>query len=208
MSDVMTFGFDNEEIKGGLFEKYKAKKNETHRTAIVYSDPKAMFVGHPTHFKDRYFFCKKGKCCEVLGPAKYRVGAVLIKYNTDRAGVPKKPFAWELFPWAFSEVTYLKLKSMNAEFPLATHDIKISCTNEEYQHLDIVPCNECLWISRDELKTQIQEQAKPIWDSLKKTLASDLTVEQIGELLGIGGGTVAGVDPSSKLDMDSVLNSL
>ena len=77
-----------------------------------------------------------------------------------------------------------------------------------YQHLDIVPCNECLWISRDELKTQIQEQAKPLWDSLKKTLASDLTVEQINELLGIGGGTVAGVDPSSKLDMDSVLNSL
>jgi hypothetical protein len=97
---------------------------------------------------------------------------------------------------------------MNSEFPLATHDIKISCTNEEYQHLDIVPCNECLWISRDELKLQIQEQAKPIWDSLKKTLASDLTVEQISELLGVGGTTTSGVDPSSKLDLNSVLDSI
>ena len=208
MSDVMTFGFDNEEIKGGLYEKYKAKKNEVNRGAIVYTDPKAMFVGHQTHFKDRYFFCKKGQCCQVLGPAKWRVGAVLIKYGTGRDGTPKKPFSWELFPWAFSEVTYLKLKSMNAEFPLATHDIKISCTNEEYQHLDIVPCNECLWITRDELKVQVQEQARPIWDSLKKTLASDLTVEQISELLGMGGTTTSGVDPSSKLDLNSVLDSI
>ena len=48
------FGFENEDIKGGMFEKYKGKKNEVHRNAIVYTDPKAMFVGSKIHFKDRF----------------------------------------------------------------------------------------------------------------------------------------------------------
>ena len=208
MSDnVETFAFDNEEIRGGMYARYKGKKNETDRIAIVYSDPKAMFAGTKVHYKDRYFVCKKGICCEKLGPPKWRVGAVLIKYRTDKQGNIKKPFEYELLTWSFSEQTYVKLKNVNSEFPLASHDVKVSCTNEEYQHLDITPCNECIWTAKDELKAEVLEAAKPIWDSLKKGLASDLSVEDIKDLLGEGvaGG---GADPTSKLDLDSVLDNV
>jgi hypothetical protein len=206
MADIQTFGFDNEDIKGGLYEKFKPKKGDTYRCAIAYTDPKAMFVGQKVHFKDRFFFCKRGKCCEVLGPAKYKIGAVLIIYNTDRQGNPKKPFGYEVLPWVFGEGTYNKLKNTNDEFPLTTHDIKVTCTNEEYKNVDITPCSECIWTSKEELKTVILDQAKPIWDSLKKTLASDLTTEQINELLGVGTATV--VDPTTKIDLNSVLDSI
>lgn len=200
------FGFENEDIKGGMFEKYKGKKNEVHRNAIVYTDPKAMFVGSKIHFKDRFFLCKKGKCCEVLGPSKWRVGATLIKYATDRQGNIKKPFSYELYPWIFSEQTYLKLKTVNSEFPLATHDIKVSCTNDEYQHLDITPCNESIWTAKEEIKKVILEQAKPIWDFIKKSIANDLSTEEINELLGVSG--VVGSDPTQKLDLDNVLDNV
>lgn len=203
---VSLFGFDNEDIKGGLLEKYKGKKNEVHRGAIVYTDPKAMFAGSKVHFKERYFLCKKGKCCEVLGPSRWRVGAVLIQYATDKQGNIKKPFAYELFPWVFGEVTYSKLKTVNSEFPLATHDIKISCENEEYQHLNITPCNESIWTAKEELKNQIIEAAKPIWDYVKRSIASDLSVEEINEL--IGSGTGATVDPSSSVNLDDVLSKV
>ena len=42
MSDIATFGFDNEDIKGGMYDKFKAKKNEVARLGIVFQDPKAM----------------------------------------------------------------------------------------------------------------------------------------------------------------------
>lgn len=205
-NNISTFAFDNEEIKGGVFDKYKGVKNETHRLGIVYTDPKAMFAGSKIHFKERYFLCKKGKCCDVCGPAKWRVGAVIVKYHTDKQGNLKKPFSYELLPWLFSEASYIKLKTVNSEFPLATHDIKVSCSNEEYQHLDITPCSESIWTAKDALKNEILEEAKPIWEFIKKSIASDLSVEEINDLLGLS--SAGGTDPSTKIDLDSVLDQV
>jgi len=206
MADTIeTFGFENEDIKGSLYEKYKGKKGETHRGGIIYTDPKAMFVGSKVHYKDKFFLCKKGKCCESLGPSKWRVGAVLVKYSTDKQGNPKKPFGFDLLPWVFGEQTYVKLKNVNSEFPLANHDIKISCENEDYQTLSITPCNESIW-TREEIKASILDQAKPIWEYLKRAIASDLSVEEINDLLGIP--SAASADPSSKLNLDDVLDKI
>jgi hypothetical protein len=199
-----TFSFDNEEIRSGIYEKYKGKKGQIDRCAIIYTDPKAMFAGTKVHFKERFFLCKKGKCCEICGPAKWRVGSVIIKYGTDKQGNPKKPFSYELFPWIFSEQTYIKLKGVNSEFPLATHDVKISCTNEEYQHLDIVPCSESIWTHDENLKNQVIVAAKPIWEYIKRGLASDLSIEEINDLLGVS--QQAASDPSTSLDLDSVMD--
>jgi len=203
---VSLFGFDNEEIKGGLYDKYKAKKGEVHRCGIIYTDPKALFAGSKVHFKERFFLCVKGKCCEVCGPAKWRVGAVIIKYGTDKQGNLKKPFTYELFPWIFSEVSYIKLKNINTEFPLTTHDIKIATQNEEYQHLDVTPCNESVWTLKEDLKQAVVDAAKPIWDYVKKSIAQNLSVEEINDLLGIGGTATA--DPSSGLNLDDVLSKV
>lgn len=205
--NIETFGFDNEEIKGGLLERYKAKKGEVHRGGIIYTDPKSMFAGAKVHFNQRFFLCKKGICCDKCGPAKWRVGAVFCKYSTDRNGNLRQHFSYELYPWLFSEQTYTKLKNVNSEFPLATHDIKISCTNDEYQHIDIAPCNECIWTAKDKLQKQVLEEAKPIWDFIKRSIASDLSIEEIKELLGIG-VSGAGADPTTKLDLDNVLDAI
>lgn len=206
MADIATFGFDNEDIRGGMYEKFKAKKNDVARLGIVFQDPKAMFAGQKVHFKDRFFLCKKGICCEKLGMAKWRVGAVVIRYGTDRMGALKAPFSYELLPWIFSETTYVKLKTVNSEFPLASHDVKVSCTNEEYQHLDISPCQEAVWMAKEELKNKILGEAKPIWEYIKKSIASDLSVEEIRELLSMSAAT--GADPTTKLDLDKVLDSV
>lgn len=204
--NVETFGFENEDIKGGVYDKYKGKKGEVHRLGVIYTDPKSMFAGSKVHFNQRFFLCKKGVCCEKCGPPKWRVGAVVIKYGTDKQGAVKQPFSYEIMPWLFSEGAYLKLKTTNSEFPLASHDIKVSCTNDEYQHLDINPCQESIWQAKEELKKKILEEAKPVWDYIKKSIASDLSVEEIKDLLGMSSG--AGADPTQKLDLDSVLDQV
>ena len=206
--NIETFGFENEEIRGGFYEKYKGKKGEIHRTSIVYSDPKAMFAGSKIHYSNqRYFLCKKGLCCDKCGPAKWRVGAVIIKYATDRNGTIKQPFGYEIMPWVFGEQTYIKLKTVNSEFPLASHDIKISCENDDYQHLSFAPCNESIWLAKEELKKKILDEAKPMWEYVKKSIASDLSIEEIKDLLGAAPAS-GGSDPSTSLNLDQVLSSV
>jgi hypothetical protein len=202
--DILQFGFENEDIKGGIFDKYKGKKGEVHRCSIIFTDPKAMFAGAKSHFKDRYFLCKKSICCEKLGAPKWRVGSVIIKYATDKLGNLKQPFSYELYPWVFSETTFVKLKTINNEFPLTTHDIKISCGNEEYQHLDITPCNESVWQAKEELKKKVLDEARPIWDYIKKGVASDMSIEEIKDILSMG----STADPTTKLDLDKVLQQV
>jgi hypothetical protein len=182
--NISAFGFEN--IKDGMFEKYKAKENQIDRVAIVCTDSRAMFVGTKVHSKDRDFLCMKGKCCEILGPSKWCIGTVLIQYATDKQGNLKKPFCFELLPWIFGEATFSNLKTMNSEFPLASHDIQISCENEDYQHLNILPCNESIWTAKDELKNLILEQANPIWGHVKKFITSDVSVEEVGNLPATG----------------------
>ena len=206
-SNVEVFGFENENIRGNVWEKYKAKKGVVDRLGIIFSDPKVLFAGNKVHFKDRFFLCKGGYCCDILGPSKYRIGSVIIKYTTDKLGNIKQPFDYTLFPWMFSEQTYTKLKTLNVDFSVATHDIKIGCTNEDYQHIDITPCQESIWQAKAELRAKILEEAKPIWDYIKRGIASDLSVEEIKDLLG-GTPTAGGADPSTKLDLDSVLSQV
>jgi hypothetical protein len=203
--DVLTFGFEKDDIRGGMWEKYKGKKNEVHRAGIVFTDPKALFAGAKIHYKDRFFLCKHGVCCDKLGSPKYRIGCVLIKYSTDKSGVLNKPLDYTIYPWLFSEPNFLKLKTLNNEFPLTTHDVTISCSNEEYQHLDITPCKESVWHMREELTAKVLEDAKPVWDYVKKSLASDLSVEEIKDLLSMGSPAA---DPSTKMNLDDVLSAI
>ena len=63
-SNVEVFGFENENIRGNVWEKYKAKKGVVDRLGIIFSDPKVLFAGNKVHFKDRFFLCKGGYCCD------------------------------------------------------------------------------------------------------------------------------------------------
>jgi len=138
------------------------------------------------------------------------VGSAIIKYATEKNGTIKKPLEYSIIPWICNESTYVKLKNIHSEFPLTTHDIKISCTNEEYQHLDLTPCNESIWTAKEEFKNKILEEAKPVWEFVKKSIAGDLSIEEINELLGVStpGSPVTGMDPSSAVDLDSVLSKI
>jgi len=63
-----------------------------------------------------------------------------------------------------------------------------------------------VWLAKEELKKKILDEAKPMWEYVKKGIASDLSVEEIKDLLGGGsGGGGGGSDPSTNLNLDQVL---
>jgi len=204
---VRSFGLDNDEIRGSLFKKFQGKKGQIDRAGLIYTDPKTMFVGAKVHYKNRYFYCKKSICCEKIGDPRWRIGAVMIKYLTDNLGVLKSPFGYEILPWIFSEQTYTRLRTADSEFPLASHDIKITCTNEDYQNLDINCCKESIWQAKPELKTRILEEAKSCYEWVKKGIASDLSIQEIKDLIDASSSASGATDPTSKMSLEDILKN-
>jgi hypothetical protein len=90
-----------------------------------------------------------------------------------------QPFNYEVLPWIFGEHTYTDLKKLNEEFPLIHHDIRIGCSNEDFQHLDIRPCNESLWQLKEEIKGDILRASITVNEFIKKGLAVDMGLAEL-----------------------------
>lgn len=197
-------GFDNESISGDKVEKYKGVKGETNR--IGFPLAKRLRLAD-THYKDKHILCKKGVCCEKLGPPVKRIGMVLVQYKTDKTGKLLTPLQWDVKTWVISGKKYEELRSINEENPLALHDLKVTCIEEQYQQLKFVSCKEAAWAVNDEVKRQIMGAAEVVLG--KVYLGANLEGDELREFLGMDAvGAAAGSDPTSDQDLDSILNNI
>jgi hypothetical protein len=206
MAGLIYFGDDAEQVKGYSFKSFKGKEGQKERLGFVFEDdPKKIFVGVPVHFSkaaNRYFVCKsegdsKAVCCTHVyegNKPRWRVGAVIVIYKMDG----NKPTGYKLMPWVFTDKMYQKLKTAGQEFPLAKHDVWLSCTNEQYQTMDINSCRESIWQAKPDLRKKIVEESKSIREEVENNLAQDLPIEEVREILGIDapGSADAAVDTS------------
>jgi hypothetical protein len=211
---VEAFGPDRDDIESTKFKKYRGKTGNTDRIGIIYEDPKKMFKGAKTHFKDRFFLCKSDKnkkeiCCthsyENNRP-RWRVGAVIVVYDLVVKDGKTKLKGYEMLPWVFSEKMYQKLSKADQEFPLAQHDIKLTCSNEDFQTIDIQSCRDSIWSGSEEMKKRMLEEAAPLFDDVSRNLAADLSVVEIRELLGID--APGSEDAATDVDLENVMDSL
>ena len=211
---VMDFGADSDEIKSVKFKSFKGKAGETVRAGIVYEDPSKMYKGAKIHYNQRYFLCKSddktGKkeiCCTHNykgNKPKWRVGAVLVIYTMDDTG--KKLKDWTVTPWLFSETMFNKLKTANSQFPLANHDVMLTCTNEEFQNIDVQSCSASLWTKNESFKEKVLERARPYMEELAGNIASDLTPTEIRELMGAD--TPGSEDAAEDVNLDDVVDGI
>lgn len=203
---VEEFGFDRSDIQSTRFKKYKGKGGKVDRVGIVFGEGQASCVGAPCHFKDRYFLCKSTKdkkeiCClhsyEKNIPAT-RIACVLVVYDVGEKDGKKTLRGYELIPWIFSDVMYSKLRNLASEWPLDKHDIMLTCTNEDFQTIEVNSCKESFWRSKPELMKKILAESADIRKGLSRQLGADLSVTEIREQLGIDspGSDDAAVDVS------------
>lgn len=190
---VEEFGFDREDIQPTRFKKYKGKAGRTDRVAIVFDEGQKPCVGARCHFKDRYFLCKstdekKEICCLHSYDGnlpKTRIACILIVYDIAEKNGKKSLRGYDLIPWIFSEATYKKLNILGKEWPLDKHDLLLTCTNEDFQTIEVNNCKECFWKSNDDLKKKIIAEADKMRPTLGRQLAADLSISEIREQLGI-----------------------
>lgn len=213
---VEAFGADREDIKSSKFQKYKMKTGTTDRIGFIFEDPKKIFRGALCHVvpEKRIFMCKSTKekkeiCCTHAWSGnipRWHIGCVIIIYNLIQVDGKFKLKDYLLMPWLFWEKTYGKLQSADKEFPLDSHDVKLTCSNEEFQTIDIQSCRESIWVSNTELKKKVIAEALPIFESINKNLASDLSITEIKENLGI---ETAGVgDAATDVNLGDVISTI
>lgn len=148
---------------------FKGEKAHKHRVFIMTAKPAFARV----HYSGGYFRClstfetkngnqvctKHAKCCELLGQGpKLRFSVVVAVYDTKKDGIIKtkdpKELEFELQVWAFGEDKFQSLRTKHEEWDLTQHDLLITCTDEQFQKLEIDVMKSTL-TQNDQLKPRV-----------------------------------------------------
>ena len=235
MSNFLEFGFGNNDEKvGAKNRRFKAKDGETYRLSFIWwpgleegapnldaSTPK--FIGCKRLYIQGvgYFMDKGPEYVKLAGsPSKMYAGTIVCQWPTNSQGkLDAARFQsgdFDVLSWVMSTDKYRAIGSSHDQFPLGKHDLTLKCTDAQYQKLTILPCRENLF---RELLEKFPEKAKRIMSEalelaseLPRDIAQDLTLDQIREKLGAGGGSsiASGGAPVSNqsADFDGMLDNL
>jgi len=192
MSDFLDFG--EIEVKPKFKEKYKGVEGEKHRIGLLWpkEDGKGPFVMRNTWYMDKYIVADGHEAfTDKLGPSKTRLGCLIVKYKTKKDGTIVKregeaiPFDFEVLEWVFGEKKFTQLKGLHTEWDLKKHDLMVTCTGNQFQNLEFVPCKESLWQVKAEIKTAVQTDSESVRPSLARSLGQEVTSDELKELLGL-----------------------
>lgn len=223
---VETIGFDDDSIRANDLELYKGRAGYTDRIGFAIETVRKARV----HYRKGlgYVMCQsspakkdekgvvvveaqKGLCCKKLGPPKIRLGSVIVHYHTNKLGeIDPNHLGYTLKVWVFGEDKYVLIRSYSAEMPIAENDIKIMCTDAEYQKIQFMPAKDILW-KKPQLgwKSGIQEEANSMWERVPRLLGKVVTDDDILESLGEAAGVAAAANSvGAEKDIDSVLEGI
>lgn len=132
-------------------ERFVAKQGLTTRVSILTERPIRTF----THYKRGYgyFSCPKADglscvACESGDRMGEKFATNILVYPLNAApGVPLDASKLTVLLWQPGPKVFADLRAIKQEWgPLQQYDVKVTCTNEQYQHLNITPCRESLWL--------------------------------------------------------------
>jgi hypothetical protein len=216
-------GFDDETIKTNDLEFYKGRKGITDRIAVL--SPRIITVR--THYDERYktlgqivclseytrqgdidMIAKTGACCEVLPEPRRRFGALVCQYHTDNKGAMVKPFGFTLRLWRFSDDKYVALRSINSEFPLAEHDLLVTCEDEAYQRMQFTACRESVARREDFQKrfgAAVSQWINTVTPRVIKSLGHTYKAQELLAKLGQTAPTPASSDAGPVMDLKDLI---
>ena len=223
---VDDIGFDDESVKCSDAEFYKGVTNRTDRIGIVSRRVKRV----STHYKKGvgHVMCRskpsqknnqgvvvveavKALCCKKLPAPKVRCGVVIVQYSTDRQGDidPNQPLRYQLMFWIFGEDKYVLIRSYNKEMPIDKNDIKIICSDSQFQKLQFMPARGSLW-QKEKLgwKKEIEEEAALLQEKLPRFMGKALSDDEILEAVGSSSGNSPVNTTGTEQDLNSVLDGM
>jgi len=153
---------------------------------------------------------KKEGCCEMLGESSKKFASPVVVYATDPKGAFRKPFSFELKIWVFGAKIFQTLQEVHKEHDLATHDVKVTCTEEQYQNMTIVPCAEAMVAHakfQAEYGVALKNWLDAVHSELRRAIGRDVPDDEIRKLIGEAptGAAVAASGPLPGASLDDLL---
>jgi hypothetical protein len=132
--------------------------------------------------------------------------------QTDKIQFQAKRF--QVIPWVFSKSKYQALLRAANTKPLGAGDLRVTCTNSQYQHLEIASYDQSylrmFMLKHPAIFEEIREQVVEKAGLLRKLIATDYTLEQLRERLGVSGSAPPAMEEvvSSTEDFDNLLEGI
>lgn len=176
-------------INSKVVEKYKAVAGRVDRIAVLVDTP----VVTKFHYIDDvgYVICFGGACCDAdPSPAKVRYLFPIIKYQGDEKGRISKSCGYEVQVLSVGKETYESLVAIHETSieeegtGITQFDLKINCTDEQYQKLNFTPTTSSTWRTRPDMIEDIKERWKTITTHMTKAIARTMTPAQFAEAMG------------------------
>ena len=229
----MQFGFgENDGGIGSKAKKFKMEKGEEARISFLwwpgldkgkpdFSAQTPIFVGGPRHYvKGVGYFMNKGpEYTKIAGEApKMRINTIIVKWPLKAGGKLDVETISEgkidVMYFVFDGGKYDEIKPIHAEWPLGKHDLKIKCSDAQFQKMSFSPTKDSVLAKLAEKPDsatwiQIVEQGKALIANVQDEVGRDMTLDQIREKLaggGGGGGGGGGVTGAAFEDMDDALD--
>ena len=198
---------------------------------VLDMDAGPKFIGAPRHYMKGvgYFINQGPEYTKIAGePPKKRVATIILSWPMTSKGVLDKDAIkageFDVVPWVFDDRKYETIKPVHDEWNLGLRDLKIKCTDSQFQAMTFSPCQESLLRNFMEKGAGAEAIIKSIVDqvgSISATLSDEIgkvmTIDQIREKLvggggGGGGGGGRAANPaggeSSTDDIDGLVDDL
>jgi len=227
------FGFgEKDEGFGRKSKRLKMEKGEEARISFIWwpgldkgkpnlQAATPIFVGGPRHYlKGVGYFMNKGpEYTKIAGEApKMRINTIIVKWpskggKTDQEAIKEGNF--EVLYWIMDDGKYDELKPIHQEWPFGAHDLKLKCSDAQFQKMSFSPTKDSV------LAALALHPESTVWQSLvasaqafiagaQDEIGKEMTLDQIREkLAGGGGGGGGGGSAVSAVsgDMDEALNN-
>ena len=147
---------------------------------------------------------------------KMSIATVVVVWPTDKNGnIDKnrmKNGDCDVMPWVFSKRKYSELKALASEWPFGEHDLKLTCTEAQYQQTSQANCRENFLQKLQEKGsdsfTEIMERVESVVANLNGFIGNEYTVDQLREKMGMAVSSSSTESTTDEVDdmIDSMLD--
>ena len=230
MSAIMDFSFDeNDRAVSSDIKRLKFKNGETVRVSFAWfpkGDDGSYTMGSNPRFRGGnrcwvngvgYVIANNPEVAKITDATpKMAVATVVVVWPTDKNGTidrnRMKNGDCEVLPWVFSKRKYTELKALASEWPLGEHDLKITCTEAQYQQTTNTNCREN-FLAKLQGKsgstfTDIMERVEAVAANLNHYIGNEYTLDQLRQKLNLATAS-AGETTTEEVDdlIDGMLDN-
>lgn len=176
-------------------DKMKFEANRKYLLSIVTN----QVVAVKTHYNQdlgSYLCLGEGsECCNLDGYARIKYLFPVVVYDTDSRGkVISKNIDYKVL--AVGKDTYNALCDINETSGLANVDLLVTCTDAQYQKLQVLPASPTLWKRNEGLKREVLEFWTKNMKEMIKPIAKKVTLEEVKRVVNGVGEEAPGARPN------------